>query len=111
MRALKIAVDGRVRPIDLDAPDTPGFLAQAQAAVGGPVELVALAHTVCLLVDEEGRIHGATPNHIATRLAQAYGRPGTTLVGDAIVAGLVRGELTDLPRGVDEYLQLIAPTV
>ncbi len=109
MRALRIAVDGTVKPLNLDEVDTAGFLEKAQSVVDGPLELIRLQHAVCLLVNEEGRLRGAEPNLVATKLAHAYGRP-VPLLGNVLVLGMVNDELADAPRDVDEYLQLIAPT-
>lgn len=109
MRALRIAVNGTVKPLTLDEVGTSEFLKTAQGEVEGPLELIRLQHAVCLLVNEEGRLRRAEPNLVATKLAQDYGRP-VPLLGNVLVLGLVNGELADAPRDVDEYLQLIAPT-
>lgn len=59
--------------------DTQPTLEQAQAFVGGYVEMVSLPNGDQMLVNEEGLMRGMAPNMDASRLA------GTIIVGPALV--------------------------
>ena len=63
-------------------------LEEAQAFVGGYIELVHLDNGDQILVNEEGLLHGFAVNMSATILCKMFGN-GCTLVGNAM---LLKGE-------------------
>jgi hypothetical protein len=84
MKVIKLLTDGRAILADV-----PNELEELQKAVGGYIETVSRAGFV-LVCDEEGRLKGKPDNETASRLV------GISIVGDALVCGVLGYNFTDL---------------
>ena len=73
-----------------------------QSAVGGFIETVTLIPgKAVMIVNEEGRLRGMTPNPIASAAAN------TQIVGPAIIAGVDCDEFTDVPGDVEQCIRAL----
>ncbi len=76
--------------------DIENTLEALQAAVDGYIESVTLIpDKAVMIVNEEGRLRGMTPNPIASAVAN------TQIVGPAVVVGVNGEEFTDVPEDVE----------
>lgn len=60
-----------------------------QGAVGGYVDVIRLHDGLDMWINDEGKLNGLEPNHIATELARLHGRlfPGDVVVGPVAFTG------------------------
>ena len=76
--------------------DIENTLEALQAAVDGYIESVTLIpDKAVMIVNEEGRLRGMTPNPIASAVAN------TQIVGPAVVVGVNGEEFADIPEDVE----------
>ena len=70
--AVRIAVDGKIAYLVTLEDDPAEWLKTLQNAVGGYIEVVAIPSdaTLCLVVDEEGRLKELDVNETASRMAE-----------------------------------------
>jgi hypothetical protein len=81
-------------------------------SVGGYFDTIGLNHNSVMYVNDEGRLHGLTPNWLATELVRAM-RPTYFLpvVGDAVVVGTINpadgkydGEDYPVPQNIVDFI-------
>ena len=74
--------------------DVENTLEDVQAAVGGYIESHRIVPDCDLLVDEDGRAKGLTPQDFL----------GCRWYGNLVIAGVKRNEWSDAPGGMEEWL-------
>ena len=84
-KAVVIGFDESIEVIDLDAPQ--GSLKVLQDAVDGWVQVVDLAPTLSIWVNEEGKMNGMPYNGIATAIYQDRFGAVDIIVGNAVLTG------------------------
>jgi hypothetical protein len=94
-QALKVAIDGTVTDLDLDAPE--GSLQVLQNAVDGYIERVGFRGYE-MYVNEDGKSDHLELNSVATMIFHQEIGPGDVIVGDVVFTGEVDryGELTGI---------------
>lgn len=88
----------RVQGIIAELVDVKNELEALQAAVGGYIETIGLQGGAVMIVDEEGRLKGYSPNSLASLVA------GTDIVGYALIVGADGDEFDDVPESYVEML-------
>lgn len=81
-----LGIDATLRVEQWSTGSGGGLLAPLQAAVGGLVDVVALAQDLTMYVHDNG-IYECEPNPAATALAMAYGRLSTPIFGTVVLVG------------------------
>ena len=82
--------------------DIENTLEALQAAVDGYIEAVTLIpDKAVMIVNEEGRLRGMTPNPIASVVAN------TQIVGPAVVVGVGGEDFTDIPEDVERCIRAL----
>lgn len=84
-KAVVIGFDESIEVLDLDAPQ--GSLKVLQDAVDGWVQVVDLAPTLSIWVNEEGKMNGMPYNGIATAIYQDRFGAVDIIVGNAVLTG------------------------
>ena len=84
-KAVVIGFDESIEVVDLDAPQ--GSLKVLQDAVDGWVQVVDLAPTLSIWVNEEGKMNGLPYNGIATAIYQDRFGMVDIIVGNAVLTG------------------------
>lgn len=84
MKALKIAVDGKMEVVDFTNENSYRTISDA---VGGWIEAVTLANDIVMWCNEEGKLIPLDVNHHASRLfVHAFGKIDL-IAGDVIITG------------------------
>ena len=94
-RAVSITTDGVATVHDWDV--THGTLKHLQEAVGGLVDVVALARDMDMWVNDEGLVIGLPINEAATAIAHQHGTRHQFYVGTAVFTGGCNEEGDTLP--------------
>ena len=82
--------------------DIENTLEALQKAVDGYIETVTLVQgRAVMIVNEEGLLHGMSPNPIASLAAC------TQIVGPAVVVGVDGDEFTDVPEDVERCIRAL----
>lgn len=84
-RAIKIDTDGTVAEHQWDAAEQ--SLGHLQGAVGGYVDVVALAPDLDMWLNDEGLINGSGINPVATALAREQGMTHQPYAGTVVLTG------------------------
>ncbi len=105
-RAVSISTDGVATVHDWDV--THGTLKHLQEAVGGFVDVVALAPGMDMWVNDEGLVIGLPINETATAIAHQHGMKHQFYVGAAVFTGGCNEEGDTLPLTEQQVATLTA---
>lgn len=87
MLSTVITTDGLHRNVE-PSNGTDFSLEELNGFVGGYIEIVHLSKTQVMVVNEEGKLIGLTPNPYATLLVQIAGHRDDTIVGNVLVCDI-----------------------
>lgn len=102
-KALKINTAGAISIVDVNE------LEDYQREVGGDIEAVSVNATYTMVLDEAGKLKGATSNPIAT-LLRTHLAPADTIVGDVLIvrsADDITGDWGDIDEGAERQIRAL----
>lgn len=107
IQALLIGTDGTLTPVGLPA-DTSARLQTMYDSIGcTSVDVVALTNRIDMWLDDEG-LYTQPINHVATKLAQRFGRTYQPYHGPVLITGGADNEGDTLPLDTDKANALLA---